>query len=226
MSAVDFLEWYGILHSIPGEWKNSVKENTFLPESLGKQAPFRFHHGVFKDTCFYDIFKVRASHVYEIFVQKKFKPPTVKAKILAEFKIMLHLWSRIYTMASKCTLDTKTRIFQFKILNNVLYLNKQLYNMNLSVSRLCSLCLKEQETFTHLFLECSYSSNLWRELQRSLSPKLGLPNLNVKNLTVGFIENKSTQIIVNHILLLFKHYIYSRKLENKPVHFVGLKVYH
>ena len=98
---------------------------------------------------------------------------------------MEDLWSRIYTMASKCTLDTKTRIFQFKILNNVLYLNKQLYKMNLSVSPWCLLCLKEQETFTHLFLECSYSSNLWRELQRSLSPKLSLPNLNVKNLTVG-----------------------------------------
>ena len=128
-------------------------------------------------------------------------------------------------MASKCTLDTKTRIFQFKILNNGLYLNKQLYKMNLSVSPLCSLCLKEQETFTHLFLECSYSSNLWRELQRSLSPKLSLPNLNAKNLTVGFMENKSTQIIVNHIPLLFKSYIYLRKLENKSVHFVGFKFF-
>ena len=48
------------------------------------------------------------------------------------------------------------KIFQFKTLSNVLYLNKQLYKMNMSVSRLCSLCLKEQETFTHLFLKCSY----------------------------------------------------------------------
>ena len=160
LPAVDFLEWYGILHSISREWKNSVKENTFLPETLDKQVLFRFHHGVFKGTCSYDIFKVKASHVHEIFVQTKFKHPTAKAKIPAEFKITEDLWSRIYTMASKFTLDTKTRIFQFKILNNVLYLNKQLYKMNLSVNPLCSLCLKEQETFTHLFLECSYSFNL------------------------------------------------------------------
>ena len=165
LSAVDFLEWYGILNSIPKEWKNRVKENTFLLETLDRQILSRFHHGVFKGTCFYDIFKVKASHIYEIFVQKKFKPPAPKAKISAKFKITEVLWSRIYTMASKCTLDTKTRIFQFKILNNVLYLNKQLCKMNLSVSPLCSLCLKVQETFTHLFLECSYSSNLWRELQ-------------------------------------------------------------
>ena len=97
--------------------------------------------------------------------------------------------------------------------------------MNLSVSPFCSLCLKEQETFTHLFLECSYSSNLWIELQRSLSPKLSFPNSNVKNLTVGFMESKSAQIIVNHILLLFKRYIYLCKLENKSVHFVGFKFF-
>ena len=154
------------------------QKNTFLPKTLDKQVLFRFHHGVFKDTYFYDIFQVKASHIYEIFVQKKFKPPTAKAKITTKFKITEDLSSRIYTIASKCTLDTKTRIFQFKILYNVLYVNKQLYKMNLSVSPLCSLCLKEQETFTHLFLECSYSSKLWKEFQRSLSPKLSLPNMN------------------------------------------------
>ena len=70
LSAVDFLQWYGCLHSIPREWKNRVKENTFLPETLDKQGLSRFHHGVFKGTYFYNICKVKASHIYEIFVQK------------------------------------------------------------------------------------------------------------------------------------------------------------
>ena len=39
------------------------------------------------------------------------------------------------------------------------------------------------------------------------------------------MESKSTQIIINHILLLFKHYIYLRNLENKSVHFVGFKYF-
>ena len=41
-SAVDFLEWYGILHSIPRQWKNIAKENTFLPETLDNSG-FKFH---------------------------------------------------------------------------------------------------------------------------------------------------------------------------------------
>ena len=53
-------------------------------------------------------------------------------------------------MASTCTLDTETGIFQFEILNNVLYLNRQVYKMNLSEGPLCSLCHKEQETL-HIY---------------------------------------------------------------------------
>ena len=49
----------------------------FLPETLDKQVLLKFHHGVVKGTCFYDIFKVKAFHVYEIFVQKNL----AKAKI-------------------------------------------------------------------------------------------------------------------------------------------------
>ena len=55
LSAVDFLEWCVILHSIPREWKNSVEENTFLPETLDRQVLFRFHHGVFKGTHVFTI---------------------------------------------------------------------------------------------------------------------------------------------------------------------------
>ena len=75
LSAVDYLEWYGILQSIPREWKNRVKESTFLPETLDKQVMSRFHHGVFKGTCFYNIFEMKASHIYEIFVQKNLNLP-------------------------------------------------------------------------------------------------------------------------------------------------------
>ena len=49
--------------------------------------------------------------------------------------------------------------------------------------------------------------------------------MTIKHLTVDFMENKSTQITVNHILLLFKRKIYLRKLENKSVYFVGFKFF-
>ena len=87
LSTVEFLEWDGRLHSIPRGWKNIVNENTFLPETLDKQVLFKFHHGVFKATCFYNIFEVKISHVYELFVQKKIKLSTAKATRLRNIYI-------------------------------------------------------------------------------------------------------------------------------------------
>ena len=60
-------------------------------------------------------------------------------------------------LSSKRAIDTGTRVFQYKILNNILYLNKHLYKIKVVESPLCSLCQKENETFEHLFLDCTFS---------------------------------------------------------------------
>ena len=49
-------------------------------------------------------------------------------------------WSSVYLLPASATLDTKIRMFQYKILNNILYLNQRLYHMKLVASPLCSLC--------------------------------------------------------------------------------------
>ena len=60
------------------------------------------------------------------------------------------LWPKIYMLSSKCAIDTGTKVFQYKILNNVLYLNKHLYKMKVVESPLCSLFQKENETICRL----------------------------------------------------------------------------
>ena len=95
-------------------------------------------------------------------------------------------------LSSKCAIDTGTRVFQYKILNNVLYLNKHLYNMKVVETPLCSLCQKENEMFEHLFVA---SKNLWSDIKQSLSPHLVLSNLNVKNCIFGFIDNDSFSVV-------------------------------
>ena len=52
-------------------------------------------------------------------------------------------------------LDTKIRMFPYKILNNILNLNQRLYRMNLVESPLCSLCKREVESISHLFLNAN-----------------------------------------------------------------------
>ena len=40
-------------------------------------------------------------------------------------------WKLIYRIANIATLETKTRIFQYKLLSNVLYLNQKLFQFGI-----------------------------------------------------------------------------------------------
>ena len=82
-------------------------------------------------------------------------------------------WRNIYTLTAKVTVCTSLRIFQYKILNNILYLNARLFKMHMADSRLCSLCNSAEESVLHLFLKCRISSALWLKGEFQAQYKLG-----------------------------------------------------
>ena len=49
-------------------------------------------------------------------------------------------WEVIYQIPHVVTLDTKTRVFQYKLLNRIIYTNKSLYKMKMMDSPLCTFC--------------------------------------------------------------------------------------
>ena len=73
-------------------------------------------------------------------------------------------WKKVYMIPRKCTINSHTRIFQYKILNNILYLNDRLFKMNLVESEMCSFCKGKKETVEHLFLNCRIAKTLWTNI--------------------------------------------------------------
>ena len=47
-------------------------------------------------------------------------------------------WEAIYQIPHAVTLDTKTRVFQYKLLNRIIYTKKSLYKMKMIDSPLCT----------------------------------------------------------------------------------------
>ena len=47
-------------------------------------------------------------------------------------------WRHVYLLPRRVTMDTKLRIFQYEILNNVLYLNEKLFRFKKISCPLCS----------------------------------------------------------------------------------------
>ena len=60
--------------------------------------------------------------IYNIRIDNK--APTSKLYYSNKFNVTEYDWPLIYTLAGKLTLDSKLSVFQYKVLNNISYLNK------------------------------------------------------------------------------------------------------
>ena len=65
-------------------------------------------------------------------------------------------WKQIYLIPYKVTLDVKTTMFQFKILNRIIYTNKLLNKMRLQIPRY----IRFVESTKNLSSICIYTANL------------------------------------------------------------------
>ena len=70
-------------------------------------------------------------------------------------------WAIIYMIPRMLTVESKLRIFQYKVLNSILYLNDRPYKIGIVQTPLCSLCKQEKETVIHLLCQCHVTRQLW-----------------------------------------------------------------
>ena len=195
----------------------------YLPlETVQYDKVKKFHRSIFVNNSFLEVVKVTFKMIYNIHIDKLFKTPTSKLYYSNKFNVTEDDWLLIYTLAGKLTLDSKLRVFQYKVLNNILYLNKSLYEMKLADAPLCTFCQREEEIINHLFPECEYSKTLWSEIQNWL--KGDLPNINSRDVVLGFVLRLFCGRMENVLLLLYKRFIYIKRLSNKPVRFERFKV--
>ena len=143
LNPVHFLKWYGVLKSIPSSWKKALRSHSVQESMISEESQC----GIEANGKFIPINGVTAKLVDNLCISHKFSPPTSKKLLSTKFNIEdQKTWSSVYLLPASTTLGTKIRMFQYKILNNILYLNQRLYDMKLVASPLCSLCKREFET--------------------------------------------------------------------------------
>ena len=106
-------------------------------------------------------------------------------------------WKCIYLIPRRVTIDTNLRIFQYKVLNNVLYLNEKSLKFKIVFSPFCSFCDLENKTPIHLFYSFTrnQTKSLWSKLQELMNSELLLP-------LVYQIINKMLKLLTICILYL------------------------
>ena len=112
--------------------------------------------------------KQGSRELYQIEISGKSKKPTFKLYYERYLNKFDFYWKLIYLLPRIVTVDTKLRVFQYKILNDILYVNTMIFKFRKVVLPLCSFCKAEDETYIRLFYRCRKTSIFWIQLQEYL----------------------------------------------------------
>ena len=126
----------------------------------------------------------------------------------------------------QATVESSLRSFQCKILNNILYLNEKLFKFQIVDSPLCSLGETENESVLHLCCACAVTSNLLEQLKLRVSDISPFGKIDIDPQTIiygAWNLNMPDFILINHMILLFKRYIYLRRQDKHGPNITGLK---
>ena len=174
-------------------------------------------HHVTKNSQILAIERLIPKKLYSLSIVLKNELPTPQkyfCNIVPNFQAA---WKEIYFLICKLSIDTNLRVFQYKILNNILYLNEQLFIFNKKETKLCSYCRLQDETINHIFVECKFAIKLWCDLRHYCQCSFDIPILNPQSATFDFFEmDPDFVIILNQMLLLYKYYIYLSRDSSKP----------
>ena len=96
--------------------------------------------------------KLSSKELYSILITKFTNKPSSNVYFEKIFPNTKFDWRKIYILPRITTINTLLRSFQYKALNNILFLNKKLFVLRIKKTSLCSFCNKE-ETPLHIFSE-------------------------------------------------------------------------
>ena len=137
----DTLLWLSVLESAPLLRKEKVKShNTKITD----------------DVYVGPSLNVTVKYSYNILFRSVKTRPTSQKSI--EILLNNHSinWPEVYMIAQKATMETSLRVFRYELLNNIIYLTKNI-QVDPAVKPLCFLCNQAPEDVLHLF--CHYQKD-------------------------------------------------------------------
>jgi hypothetical protein len=207
-----------LVNAIPAAWKEKIGEDQPIPDLEAAKHT----QGILLCTRLIPTENLNSKQIYDIILRNSNHIPTAQKTLQHKFpNVIAKDWKKIYMLHRKVTKHAYSRNFQYKILNNILYLNNRLALFGKSTTTNCSFCGSFVETVDHLFIECSHSKTLWQGLCNHFSQLLAFPTLNSQSAHLGYLDEIPNFTLLNHILLIFKIYVYNCR-EAKKLSLTGL----
>ena len=140
-----YFQWVQLIDSIPEKWKFIIKKNDEVAANLTTHD-----HHLIKGSRVITLDKLTSTEIYSILTVKVQNKPSSNIYFENLFNYHDIDWTAIYMLPRLVTHNTYMRSFQYKILNNILYLNKKLHIFGIKPSPLCSFCNLYDKTVSHI----------------------------------------------------------------------------
>ena len=129
-----YFQWVQLTDSIPEKRKFIIKKN------IEVAANFISHnHHLIKGSRVITLDKLTSTKIYSVWILKVQNKPSSKIYFENLFNYD-ELIGQQFMLPRLVTPNTYMRSFQYKILNNIIYLNKKLHIFGIKSSPLCSFC--------------------------------------------------------------------------------------
>ena len=184
----------GLSKALPGSWKALLNSGTMccsqIPDSNSTDI---------------NLIQLTSKKLYWILVDDIRVHPTARLKYNSIYNDQDFNWKQIYLIPHKVTLDIRTRIFQYKLLNRSVYTNKLLHKIKLLDTSLCTFCGEYEESLEHLFLHCRFRKNFWMQIVSWLNDlNITIIELKDSEIMLGCTNESPHWILLNQILIIGK----------------------
>ena len=173
-----------LIHAVPLIWKLKINDSE---KNVEKKYVVQDHR-LIKNARVIVLEKLTAREIYSVLILSSGNTPTSQKYFGKVFPNENFYWKKIYILPRVVTINSFHRNFQYKILHNILYLNKMLFTFGKIKTPLCSFCHSYDETIKHIFLECICVKQLWNHLRLFLKNDISLPILTPQNCHFWFYQ--------------------------------------
>ena len=188
---------------IPLEWKNQFRQGNITPSLNDYVSPV--------ETFLMQGKTNTAKRYYERLIQNLAKPVS-QVRWEENLGVTPLLWESFYVIPLQCTREVRLREFQYKLIHRIIGVKDHLFKMRIVNENSCSFCKKNAETIEHLFVECDYSQDFWKQFTTYLKEKIQKQIILTK-LDILFGVSKGDSMI-NHMIILGKKHMFYRKRNN------------
>jgi len=147
-----------IINSIPTEWRSLIKASIeiTIADPIPSVPTIQMASGNVAP-----MLDLTPKQIYQTFKQQKQIAPTAKQKLSNKYSSIEIEWEKVYTLAFPCTLNTKIREFQYKILNCILFTNEKLNSVGVVESPNCTFSREAKGSVEHLLFFCKITTTVF-----------------------------------------------------------------